>query len=88
MKKAKVKIMMNVFWPGESGWSVSVSAAITADSRATGQQASLSPPSSAADSLTTDHSCPHHTLTAQKHPHNPAHWGEGGGGALFPFRNA
>lgn len=37
MKKAKVRIMMNVFWPGVSGWSVSVSAAITADSRVTGQ---------------------------------------------------
>lgn len=29
--------MMNVFWPEESGWSVSVSAAITADSGVTGQ---------------------------------------------------
>lgn len=32
-----VKSMMNVFWPEESGWSVSVSAAITADSGVTGQ---------------------------------------------------
>lgn len=37
MKKAEVKNMMNVFWPGESGWSASVSGAITADSRVTGQ---------------------------------------------------
>ena len=36
-KKRKVKSMMNVFWPEESGWSVSVSAAITADSGVTGQ---------------------------------------------------
>lgn len=37
MKVEKVKNMMNVFWPGESGWSASVSATITADSRVTGQ---------------------------------------------------
>lgn len=29
---------MNVFWPEESGWSVSVSAAITADSGVTGHK--------------------------------------------------
>lgn len=52
---------MNVFWPEESGWSASVSAAITADSGATGQNAALSSPSSAADHLTTALSHPRHS---------------------------
>lgn len=36
-REREVQSMMNVFWPEESGWSVSVSTVTTADSGVTGQ---------------------------------------------------